>query len=80
MKRFSCAELVELVTAYLDGALDAPERQGFDDHTAHCPSCTRHVAQHRAAIAALGDLPSEKPLSPATRANLLTAFRRSRRP
>ncbi|MEV5410225.1 zf-HC2 domain-containing protein [Thermopolyspora sp. NPDC052614] len=80
MKRFSCAELVELVTAYLDDALDAAERRCFDDHTAHCPSCSRHVAQHRAVIAALGDLPPEKPLSPAARDHLLAAFRRSHHP
>lgn len=80
MKRFSCAELVELVTAYLDDALGDAERRAFDDHTRHCASCARNVAQVRATVDALGDLPHEKPVPPATRARLLTAFRRSRRP
>lgn len=79
VKRFSCGELVELVTAYLDEALPAAERKGFDDHLSCCSSCSDHVARYRATIDVLGDLPPEKPLSPATRDHLLTAFRRSRR-
>lgn len=80
MKRFSCAELVELVTAYLEGDLDAAERRGFDEHIRRCTSCAHHVATTRATVDALGRLPAEPPLSPGTRARLLAAFRRSRRP
>ena len=33
----TCAELVELVTAYLDGTLSDAERAEFDEHLALCP-------------------------------------------
>ncbi|NUS05462.1 MAG: zf-HC2 domain-containing protein, partial [Nonomuraea sp.] len=34
MKRFTCDELVELITAYLDDALDQQRREGFEAHAA----------------------------------------------
>lgn len=80
MKRFSCAELVELVTAYLDGELDDAGRRGFDEHVRGCAPCARHVEGVRATVAALGALPPEPPLPAPARARLLAAFRRSRRP
>jgi anti-sigma factor RsiW len=82
VKRFSCSELVELVTAYLDRALDEPSRLGFEQHVAHCDGCARYVDQIRVTVAALADLPpagrAPTALSPATRDRLLAAFRRSR--
>jgi anti-sigma factor (TIGR02949 family) len=70
----SCQELVELVTAYLDGALGPVERTRFEEHLAACPGCTIHLDQVRRTIAALGHL-TEETLPPAARERLLEAFR-----
>ncbi|GLW09215.1 hypothetical protein Misp01_43440 [Microtetraspora sp. NBRC 13810] len=78
MKRFSCEELVELVTDYLDDGLDDAARHRFGDHLTDCAACTRYLAQYRTTVKALGDAPGEN-LSPATRERLLTAFRTARR-
>ncbi|MFE3449996.1 anti-sigma factor family protein [Nonomuraea sp. NPDC059194] len=78
MKRFTCDELVEVITAYLDDALDQPARDGVRAHLAACEGCERHVEQFRVTITALGDPPAEK-LQAGMRDRLLSAFREGRR-
>jgi anti-sigma factor RsiW len=70
----ACQEMVELVTAYLEGALDPPDAARFEAHLADCDGCTRYVEQMRQTIAALGRIPPES-LSPQAEAALLEAFR-----
>jgi anti-sigma factor RsiW len=70
----ACAELVELVTAYLDHALDPAERAGFEEHLDGCADCTAYVAQFAQTIAALGALPGAA-LDEDARETLLGAFR-----
>jgi anti-sigma factor RsiW len=70
----TCAEFVELVTAYLEGQLDAETAQRFVDHMALCAGCDRYVEQIRRTITALGTLPPES-LSDQARDTLLAAFR-----
>jgi|1185.fasta_scaffold401190_2 anti-sigma factor RsiW len=70
----ACAELVELVTAYLDEALEPAERARFEAHLDGCPDCTAYVAQFAQTIAALGTLPGEEP-DEETLETLLGAFR-----
>ena len=70
----SCRELVEVVTAYLDGALSGRERAGFEEHVAHCRDCGVYLDQMRQTISELGELPPER-LSAAARDELLAAFR-----
>jgi anti-sigma factor RsiW len=74
----TCAEFVELVTAYLDGTLSAEERAAFEEHLALCPGCDRYLAQFRATIDLLGELPEESLSSPG-RERLLDAFSQWRR-
>jgi anti-sigma factor RsiW len=74
----TCEELVELVTAYLEGTLSAGDRAAFDEHLALCPGCDRYLAQFRATIDLLGELPEES-LSPPARERLLDAFAQWRR-
>jgi anti-sigma factor RsiW len=69
----NCDEVVELVTAYLDGALDPATEQRFVAHLAECEGCDRYLDQIRRTIAELGRLPAES-LSPGARAALLDAF------
>jgi len=70
----TCAELVELVTAFLDGALDAETEQRFVEHLAVCDGCGIYVEQMRRTIAEVGQVEPET-LSDETRDRLLRAFR-----
>jgi anti-sigma factor RsiW len=70
----NCDEFVELVTAYLDGALDPDTERRFVEHLAECDGCDRYVEQFRRTVDALGHLPAEG-LAPEARDRLLAAFR-----
>jgi anti-sigma factor RsiW len=70
----SCKELVELVTAYLDGALTSADHARFDEHLAACDGCSNYVDQMRRTIALTGRL-AESSLTGNTRDRLLEAFR-----
>jgi len=70
----SCAELVELVTDYLEGALSPEDRDEVEKHLAICKGCAEYVRQMRETIAASGALQPE-PLSEEAREKLLRAFR-----
>ena len=73
----ACAELVELVTAYLDGSLDAETRARFDTHLLDCEGCENYLQQFRMTVATLNrvDRIGAEELDPAFRAKLLDAFR-----
>jgi anti-sigma factor RsiW len=71
----TCAQFVELVTAYLEGALDRGTEQRFVEHLAICDGCERYLEQIRQTIARLGRLPTEDSLSGEARDRLLAAFR-----
>ena len=70
----SCNELVELVTDFLEGALDPETERRFVDHLAQCDGCDRYLDQVRRTVAAVGGQPVD-PLPDQTRAALLAAFR-----
>ena len=70
----TCKELVELVTAWLDGALPPAERSRFDAHLADCPYCRVYLDQMRRTVRLLGGL-SEETIDPAARDALLARFR-----
>jgi anti-sigma factor RsiW len=69
-----CNELVELVTAYLDGSLDPPTRERFDEHLAECDGCENYLQQFRVTVTTLGAIRSED-IDPGFRDRLLGAFR-----
>ena len=69
-----CNEVVELVTAFLEGLLAPADREAFEAHIARCTGCGNYVEQIRITIATVGrvngaDLPQE------LRNNLVAAFR-----
>ena len=70
----TCQELVELVTAYLEGGLSDTERERFEDHIAGCDGCTNYLEQMRSTIRVTGMLTPES-LSQEASAELLSAFR-----
>jgi anti-sigma factor RsiW len=77
-----CAELVELVTDYLDGALPADWRARIDAHLATCAGCRSVVAQWEAVIRLGGRVADEhvEALQPDVRAALMAAFRSRAQP
>ena len=70
----SCQELVELVTDYLEGALDDRDVRAFEGHLAGCDGCTQYVEQLRTTIRIVGTLTPDD-LSRDAEAALLQAFR-----
>ena len=70
----TCAELVELVTDYLENKLTAAERDRFEAHLKVCPGCETYLDQIRQTIATTGKL-REETLEPSTRDDLLSLFR-----
>jgi anti-sigma factor RsiW len=71
-----CADVVELVTDYLEGVLDDATVAEIDAHLALCDGCSTYLAQMRETIVVTGHLPPEALTSEAT-ADLVAAFRRS---
>jgi len=51
-----CADVVELVTDYLEDRLSAEDRRRFDEHLETCPHCSEYLQQMRVTVAALGRL------------------------
>ena len=74
MSSLDCDELVELVTAYLDGALDLDTRERFDLHLAECDGCENYLQQFRGTVSTLGRI-TETDLDPGFRDRLLESFR-----
>ena len=74
----SCREIVELVTDYLEGDLDADTTTALEAHLDLCPGCGRYVEQIRETVTTLGNISSDN-LSTEAQAGLLEAFRAFRR-
>jgi anti-sigma factor RsiW len=72
----SCRELVERVTAYLEGALSAAETRALERHLEECEGCEAYLDQFRRTIEAVGGL-RERGLDASTREGLLETFRRA---
>lgn len=77
-----CAELVELVTDYLDRALPADWRARIDAHLAACTGCRAVVAQWEAVIRLGGRVADDdvEALEPDVRDALTAAFRSRAQP
>lgn len=69
-----CRELVELVTAYLEGALSPEDRMRFEAHLAQCDGCTTYLDQMRRTIELTGTLRIDD-ISPEAERLLLQTFR-----
>jgi len=71
----ACKELVEIITDYLEGTLSERDRARFDAHLMSCAPCREYVAEMHTTLRLTGRLTVES-ISPATRDQLLQAFRR----
>ena len=69
----TCAQVVELVTDYLEGGLSEADRARFEAHLSVCDGCTNYLDQIRVTIAVVGRV-REDDLSAEARAGLLAAF------
>ena len=69
-----CNELVELVTAYLDGALDDNTRARFEAHLTECDGCENYLQQFRETVRTVGKIGDDE-LDPGFRKRLLDAFK-----
>ena len=74
VEAFSCQELVELVTDYLEGALSPADLQRFEEHIGGCDGCTEYLAQFKRTIELTGTL-TPQDVSPDAETALLSAFR-----
>ena len=74
MADLTCQEFVELVTDYLEGALDEATANRFEQHMALCHGCDIYLNQMKETATLLGEIPVET-LSQDMQATLLDAFR-----
>ena len=56
----TCRELVEVITAYLDGAMSDADSSRFERHLGECSGCTAVVSQFRTTIEVTGRLTEEQ--------------------
>ena len=72
-----CQQLVELVTAYLEGDLDPVDRAAVEEHLSQCGHCTGYVEQVRRMLELTALQPEDGPEVPADMLDTLTqAYRR----
>jgi anti-sigma factor RsiW len=69
-----CIEVVELVSDYLEGELDAGTARRVEHHLSLCPPCVTYVEQVRQTVKLTGELPADA-LDPRALADLEAAFR-----
>ena len=72
-----CREVVELVTAYLDDALEPGPRAALERHLAGCPHCTEYLAQIKLVRDAAGRVEPED-VAPEARQDLMALYDRWR--
>jgi anti-sigma factor RsiW len=74
----TCAEVVELVTEYLEGGLSAHQRERFEEHLGVCDLCVTYLEQMRQTIRSTGELGKDD-LDDELHNALIDAFRGWRR-
>jgi anti-sigma factor RsiW len=72
-RELACQEVVELMTAYLEDALDPADRERLDEHFGLCDGCESYLEQMRTTIRLTGRVELEFP--PELEARLLETFR-----
>ena len=73
-EELTCAELVELVTDYLEDGLAACDRERFEEHLMFCDGCDAYFAQIKTTTSIGGGLRGED-LPAELEERLLAAFR-----
>jgi hypothetical protein len=73
-RELTCAEVVEVITDYLEDRMSIRNRERFEEHVAFCDGCSTYFDQMRATIRATGELRAED-IPPALEERLLAVFR-----
>jgi hypothetical protein len=73
----TCSSLTDLVTEYLEHALEPAQRLGFETHLVYCPPCRTFLAQIHELVEQLHSLPPD-PVEGADRAAVLAAYHAAR--
>jgi hypothetical protein len=71
---YTCKEIVDLATEYVEGAMTAAQMTQFELHLNFCEGCVAFVEQIHATAAMAGRL-SEEQIPEETKVKLLQAFR-----
>ena len=70
----TCAQILELVTEYLEGALAGSRLDAFERHLRRCADCSLYLDELRTTMRLTGEL-REESLSPELCEALVAAFR-----
>lgn len=70
----TCHEMVEIITDYLEEALQPEDRRRVEEHLAVCDGCTTYLEQMRETIRLTGML-TEEQIPEEQKRQLLDAFR-----
>jgi anti-sigma factor RsiW len=73
-RRLTCQQVVELVTDYLDEAMEPPRRARFKAHLAGCDGCRAYLEQFRTTLTLVGRLDVADVPAPVM-GELMAAFR-----
>ena len=76
---YRCQETIEVVTNYLDGALQAEEHERFERHLSYCRGCGTYLGKMRETIRQTGMVPREQSLPPELREEIVAQFRTRKR-
>ena len=71
---FSCQDIAELITDYLEGSFTVTQRLRFQMHMGLCFACRNYLRQMKYTVAILRKLPAE-PVPPHMKEQLLKRFR-----
>ena len=71
---FSCRDIAELITDYLEGSFTLGQRLRFQMHIGLCMACRNYLRQMKYTVATLGQLPSE-PVPDHIKTALIERFR-----
>ena len=72
-RELTCREIVELVTAYLEDALQPSDRERFEEHLVFCDGCDNYLEQMRQTVRLSGRVETAIPTE--LEGRLLQAFR-----
>jgi len=72
-RELACRQVVELVTAYVEDALEPVDRERFEEHLVFCDGCASYLEQIHTTIRLASRV--EDPLPTELEAELLEAFR-----
>jgi predicted anti-sigma-YlaC factor YlaD len=73
-RELTCAEVVEVITDYLERRMPPHDSERFEEHLAFCDGCSLYLDQMRLTIAATGRLRIED-ISAPLEERLVAAFR-----